>query len=178
MKLPESPAIKRLSIRSSAECLFTLSVVKQETLPLLGFCLNLWGCFRSTCRSPGGSVRKVDYITVKQVRIFVPWCNTGIGVLLITARIRRMGKVMFSVCPHLGGGVLNPRRSHGLSTPLPGLSTGGGGHSVGGGHSAGGVIQPGGYSARGVGTIRTTEWVLTTQRAVCLLRSRRRTFLL
>ena len=62
------------------------------------------------------------------------------------------------------------------------------------GQTPGGVpcqVQPGGYPARGdtqVGyppsqvrmggyPVRTTEGVLTTRRAVCLLRSRRRTFL-
>ena len=46
---------------------------------------------------------------------------------IITARIRRMGKVMFSVCPHLGGGV---PISHNALQHFPechGAATGGGG---------------------------------------------------
>ena len=60
----------------------------------------------------------------------------------------------------------------------------------GGGYLLGGTL-PGEYPARGTKVgypppdqdggggypVRTTEGVLTTQRAVCLLRSRRRTFL-
>ena len=74
---------------------------------------------------------------------------------IVTARIRRMGKVMFSVCPHLGGGVYPARSSRG---GVPRLGTPPG--------------RTGGYP------VRTTKGVLTTRRAVCLLRSRRRTFLL
>ena len=68
-------------------------------------------------------------------------------------------------------------------------SRGGGGISPGGMVSpggwggvspGGGSVQPGGVSPAGGGEVsqyRTTEWVLTTRWAVCLLRSRRRTFL-
>ena len=45
------------------------------------------------------------------------------------------------------------------------------------GYPAGGVPCQGGYPAGGY-PVRTTGGVLTTRRAVCLLRSRRRTFLL
>ena len=75
-----------------------------------------------------------------------------------------------------------------------GVSPAGGGVSPAGGwgwvSQPGGSVQPGGVSWGGsvsqggsagggrlVSQDRTTECVLTTQRAVCLLRSRRRTFL-
>ena len=155
---------------------------------------------------------------------------------IFTARIRRimrMGKVMFSVCPHLGGGYPHPimlcnisqnamgqpggypaRSSWGGTLPgpaggvpcrgvpcqggtLPGRARGG--TLLGGypsrvppqqgnpptGYPPGrvppwqgaprqGTPQPG----QGGYPHRTTERVFTTWRAVCLLRSRRRTFLL
>ena len=73
---------------------------------------------------------------------------------------------------------------------LPGPA--GGGYPAGGGmYPAGGVpcrgrgYSAGGYPARGVPCwgeggypVRTTEGVLSTRQAICLLRSRRRTFLL
>ena len=55
------------------------------------------------------------------------------GNQIITARIRRMGKVMFSVCPHLGGGGVSI--SHNALQHFPechGAATGGGGTLVGG----------------------------------------------
>ena len=67
---------------------------------------------------------------------------------LFTARIRRMGKVMFSVCPHLGGGG-QVQLGGGQIQPV------GGGGSVSRGGSASCALL----------------------RAVCLLRSRRRTCL-
>ena len=39
--------------------------------------------------------------------------------MLVTARIRRMGKVMFSVCPHLGGGGGGVPISHNALQPYP-----------------------------------------------------------
>ena len=41
-----------------------------------------------------------------------------------------------------------------------------------------GQVRTGGYPAGGGYPVRTTEGVLTTRQAICLLRSRRRTFLL
>ena len=128
---------------------------------------------------------------------------------IITARIRRMGKVMFSVCPHLGGypypimlcnisqnAMGQTPRGEGGTLPgpaggwYPARSSWGGDTLPGsaGGYPAGGDTLLGGYPARGyrpgqVRTgergypVRTTEGVLTTRRAVCLLGSRRRTFL-
>ena len=131
-------------------------------------------------------------------------------IQIFTARIRRMGKVMFSVYSHLGGYpypimLCNisqnamgqtlggyPARSSRGGTLLEGYPAGGvpggypaGVYPAGGGYPAGGypgqvplpgqvrtgVPCPGGYPGR------TREGVLNTQRAVCLLRSRRRTFL-
>ena len=118
---------------------------------------------------------------------------------VITARIRRMGKVMFSVCPHLGGGG-QVRVQPGGGGVRSESSRGGGGQvrvppggsgqsSQGGGsgqssRGGGGQVSP----ARGVGQSSRGGWVspagggggsasCTLLRAVCLLRSRRRTFL-
>ena len=102
---------------------------------------------------------------------------------LFTARIRRMGKVMFSLCPHLGGvrsscrrGGSGPAAGGGCQVQLPGggqvqlLGGGGSGPAAGGGQ----VQLPGGVrsSCRGGSASCTLLW------AVCLLCSRRRTFLL
>ena len=158
---------------------------------------------------------------------------------IFTARIRRMGKVMFSVCPHLGG-YPYPIMLCNISQNAMGqtLGWGGGGTLV---RSSGGVpcwgvpwsgpaggvpcwgvpccggtlvrVQPGGYPGQvqvqpggvpwqkgtlsggtlvrypplaragwggtlpGGTQVGQTEGVLNTWRAVCLLRSRRRTFL-
>ena len=103
------------------------------------------------------------------------------------------GKVMFSVCSHLRGGGSLSQLSPGVgggSVRQGGVSQPGGWVSVVGwggwvSQPEGGSVQWGvgglGQSAGGGGVVsqdRTTEWVLTTRRAVCLLRSRRRTFLL
>ena len=94
---------------------------------------------------------------------------------------------MFSVCPHLGGVPISHNalqhypEFHGADTwggTWPGPARGG--YPAWGyparGHPVGGVLCQG-YPAGGY-PVRTTEGVLTTRRAVCLLRSRRRTFLL
>ena len=66
---------------------------------------------------------------------------------LITARIRRMGKVMFSLCPHLGGGVRSRCRG-GVRSSWGGVSPAGGGSGPAGGRSGpGGSVQPGGGSS-------------------------------
>ena len=172
---------------------------------------------------------------------------------IFTARIRRMGKVMSSVCPHLGGGGGYPYpimlcnitqnamgQTPGRGVPishnslqhypefheadtqggtLPGLAGGypAGGYPARDGGTLLGVpcwgvpcrgvpcwglpclgvpcwggtllvggtqvgyppsqVRTGGYPAGGY-PVRTTEGVLTAPRAVCLWRSRRRTFLL
>ena len=96
--------------------------------------------------------------------------------------VRREGNSFtLLVCPHLGGSVSWLSRggvsaSRGEGQPARGGSASQGGQPAGGWGSAsrGGSASWGG----GVSQDRTTEWVLTTQRAVCLLRSRRRTFLL
>ena len=89
-----------------------------------------------------------------------------------------------SVCLSTGGGSVSQ-----LSRGGGGQSSWGGSVQPGGSVQLGGSVQPGGgfspargegQSAGGGGGVsqdRTTEWVLTTQRAVCLLCSRRRTFL-
>ena len=110
---------------------------------------------------------------------------------------------MFSVCPHLGG-YPYPIMLCNITQNAMGQTPGGGypypimlcnitQNSMGQTpRGVPGQVQPGGYPARGVpcrgypvgGTlpggwgypVRTTEGVLTTQQAVCLLRSRRRTF--
>ena len=74
-------------------------------------------------------------------------------IFFFTARIRRMGKVMFSVCSHLGGGV---PISHNALQHFPechGADTGGGGTLPGpaggvGGFPAGGGTLPGGTLVR------------------------------
>ena len=85
---------------------------------------------------------------------------------------------MFSVCSHLGGG----QSSRGGVSPAGrgGQSSWGGVSPAGGG---GGQSSQGGVSpARGGGSVQlvgggSAKIGLTTRRAVCLLRSRRRTFL-
>ena len=65
----------------------------------------------------------------------------------ITARIRRMGKVMFSVCPHLGGGQVSPAWGGGQVSPAGGGSVqpaGGGGGQVSPASGWGSVQLPGG----------------------------------
>ena len=64
------------------------------------------------------------------------WYQSYVAVqppVVITARIRRMGKVMFSVCPHLGGGQVSPAGGGGSGQSS---RWGGGGGSV---QPAGGV---------------------------------------
>ena len=116
------------------------------------------------------------------------------SVLFVTVRIRRMGKVMFSVCPHLGGvrsessqggGQVRVQLEGGLGqSPAGGGQVrvqlgGGSGQSSQGGVSpaGGGSVQPagGGGSVSGGGGGSASCTLLW---AVCLLRSRRRTFLL
>ena len=90
---------------------------------------------------------------------------------IITARIRRMRKVMFSVCSHPGGGGGTPSQVQ---------------VRMRGGTPAGSVmgypLSRDGGTPQGRGTprpemgYRTAYGVLDTQRAVCLLRSRRRIF--
>ena len=82
--------------------------------------------------------------------------------------------------PPGGGGV--PRSGY---PPGGGVPRSGYPPPPGGGRGCRGPVPPGGGGCRGPGTPpgggypgRTTEGVLTTRRAVCLLRSRRRTFLL
>ena len=103
---------------------------------------------------------------------------------IITARVRstREGNVLTRVCPSIhpqiclstGGAVRSSRGGGEGQVQL----AGGSGPGRGGVRSRrGGQVQLGG-GAGGVSQDRTTEWVLTTtRRAVCLLRSRRRTFL-
>ena len=86
--------------------------------------------------------------------------------------VRREGNVLTRVCPSIclstGGGSVQP----GGGSVQPGGGSvqlaGGGVSPAGGGQSSqqGGSVQPGGG-----GQVLTTRW------AVCLLRSRRRTFL-
>ena len=103
----------------------------------------------------------------------------------VTARIRRMGKVMFSVCPHLGGGVVRSvqlGRGSGESSRGSQVSPAGGkgGQSSQWGESGqcswqgGGSVQPAGGGSVQLGESASC----TLLRAVCLLCSRRRTFLL
>ena len=114
--------------------------------------------------------------------------------IVITARVRSTtGRYCFHRClsVHRGGGVRSVQPGGGQVSP----AGGGGVRSVqpgGGGQSALGWVRSvaggGQVSSQGVGQVsgggggvsqdRTTEGLLTTRRAVCLLRSRRRTFLL
>ena len=66
----------------------------------------------------------------RQVSVPSPFCPQARCIKLITARIRRMGKVMFSVCSHLGGG-------------------GGGGQVKGQSSRGGGQVQPAGEGVGG-----------------------------
>ena len=128
---------------------------------------------------------------------------------VITARIRRMGKVIFSVCLSVhtwgggypiqltggdrvpcpadgGGGIPHPADGGGVPHP----ADGGGGYPLPRSGWGGGVPHPvdrgeplprqGSTPPRGTPPppTRPAQRVLTTRRAVCLLRSRRRTFLL
>ena len=86
-----------------------------------------------------------------------------------------MGKVMFSLCPHLGGG---GQVQPGESGPAGGVSHQGGSATGGRVRSSwGGGQVRGGQPPGGVSQDRTTKGVLAIWRAVCRLRSRRRTFL-
>ena len=110
---------------------------------------------------------------------------------------------MFSVCPHLGGGGYPyPIMLCNISQNAMGQPGGVPCQVRGGGTLPGGTLQgvpcwgvpcwgvpcqrgvpcqggtlPGGGTLLGGYPVRTTEEVFTTRRAVCLLRSRRRTFL-
>ena len=90
-------------------------------------------------------------------------------VLNIAARIRRMGKgnsFSLLVCPHTGGGGSTPAKV-GTPSPLAKVGT---------------PIQGRYAPPASQGRYPRQRWVpprqLATRRAVCLLRSRRRTFLL
>ena len=98
--------------------------------------------------------RRYAYNT-KQCAI-IKWdlCATTVRSLIITARIRRTGKVMFSVCPHLGGVPI----SHNALQHFPechGAATGGGGVPCqvqpGGGVTWWGGTLPGPAGGGGVG---------------------------
>ena len=58
--------------------------------------------------------------------------------------VRREGNVLTRVCLSVHRGVLNPRRTHGLSTPHPSRSVHRRGGTQLGGYSAGGVLRRGG----------------------------------
>ena len=95
--------------------------------------------------------------------------------------------VLPSICLSMGGGGVTI--SHNALQHFPechGANTGGvpcqvqpgGGTLLGGGQGTQvGSPRPGQDGRGGGNPVRTTQGVLTTQRAVCLLRSRRRTFL-
>ena len=118
--------------------------------------------------------------------------QSGILHSLITAHIRRMGKVMFSVCPHLGGGGQGQRSIQPGGCQVKGQSSRGEsgqrsiqpGGQVKGQSSRGGVrsswlggevrSSQGGGSGPASGGVSASCALL---RAVCHLRSRRRTFL-
>ena len=110
--------------------------------------------------------------------------------------VRREGNVLTRVCPSIclstGGLPISHNalqhfpECHGADTwggTLPGPGGGGGGYPARSSHVGYPPHPParswwgGGYPAGGYPG-RATEGVLTTRRAVCLLRSRRRTFLL
>ena len=118
-------------------------------------------------------------------------CKTSIlRTDVFTARIRRMGEGnVFSLFTSRGGHSTDSARGGGsvsrlsrgrawVSQPTqPGGVSQLGGGSVSCRGQLGGGPAGGWGSAGGVSQDRTTEGVLTTQRAVCLLRWRRRTFL-
>ena len=96
-------------------------------------------------------------------------CNVSV---FITARIRRMGKVLFSqvsVCPWGGGGVPH---LHTIILPLVPCPFWGVPHL----HPIIPPLVP--VLSAGTPQDRTAERALATRQAVCLLRSRRRTVLL
>ena len=97
--------------------------------------------------------------------------------------VRREGHVLTRVCPSIHDSVC-PQGGGGQSSVQlgGGVRSSGVGGEVRSSRRGGGQVQPVGggvRSSRGgeVSQDRTTEWVVTTRRAVCLLRSRRRTFL-
>ena len=107
--------------------------------------------------------------------------------IIITARIQRIGKVMFSfVCPSTPGGTPSP--FHNTSTgPMSFLGVPQ--SQVGVAHPSkdrtgawprqdSGVPRPPARTRLWYPTHRTAEWILATQQAVSLLRSCRRTVLL
>ena len=106
-----------------------------------------------------------------------------------TTASEKWGTVIFSVCLSVhrragwGGGHI-PGRSRFRRGGTPGLGPDGGGAVPQPCPGQDGVVpQPGpgpnvGVPRDGVPPIRTRKGVLATQQAVCLLRSRRRTFLL
>ena len=87
-----------------------------------------------------------------------------------------MGKVIFSLCPHLGGGQVQPRRGRsGQSANRGGVRSSWGGGSGPAGQGGSGPAGGGGGGSGPVSGGRSASCALL--RAVCFLRSRRRTFL-
>ena len=138
------------------------------------------------------NVGRIPQETTNQVLTLKPCQNLPHSIF--TARIRRMGKVMFSVCPHWGGGGQVRVQLGGVRSES---SRGGSGQSParggqvrvqpGGGSgqspARGGQVSPagGGQVSPAGGGGQSTEGGSAScalLRAVCLLRSRRRTFLL
>ena len=127
------------------------------------------------------------------------WYSKSLTWSFITARIRRMEKVMFSVCSHLGGGAPWPGPEGGLTWPGPGGTPQPGPDrriprpSPDGGYPGKGMGYPpgigqqmeyligGGQYASSRGGVppwdRTADGVLDIRWAECLLFSHRRTFL-
>ena len=136
-------------------------------------------------------------ISYKIITIITARVRSTIGKVIVS---------LCYVCPHLGGGVRSVLGGRGQSSRgwgqsrrggRSGLSSRGGGGQVSPARGGSGQVSSWGVRsvARGVGQVSsqgvqvssrgggvsqdtTTEGVLTTRRAVCLLRSRRRTFLL
>ena len=110
-----------------------------------------------------------------QVRMGVPCWGTGVPC---------WGRgVPCQVCTLLGGTLLGGYPAGGTHVGYPPARSGCGGTLPGGTQigypwqdTCPCQVRMGGYPAGGY-PVRTTEGVLTTRRAVCLLRSRRRTFL-
>ena len=123
----------------------------------------------------------------------VGYCRSfAVGKHFLPPASEGWGKIMFSVCSHLGGGGVSPAGGGGFRSVQP-VGGGGGGSgpaSRGGGGqvqpAGGGQVQPAGGgsgpASRGGGSGPASKGGGSAScallRAVCLLRSRRRTFLL
>ena len=151
--------------------------------------INIKELSREAIRNHLLNINCYDNLFARTTKLGLPKILTQYRLLPPAYVVRREGYVLTRVClsVHRGGQSANsagegvsPTRGRGWGGSVSrgggvswrGVSQLGGGS----GQSAGGGVSQGG-SVGGVSQDSTTERVLTTRRAVCLLRSRRRNFL-